>query len=68
MIKMKLHVKLAEHRMTQKQLSELTGIRVATISAYCNDANKHIVKEHLDKFCKLFNCPLTEIIEYKDSI
>lgn len=65
MIKMKLHIKLAEFRMTQKELSEKTGIRQPTISAYCNDTNKHIVKEHLDIFCKLFNCKLDEIIEYK---
>lgn len=66
MIKMKLHIKLAEFRMTQKELAEKTGIRQPTISAYCNDTNKHIVKEHLDVFCKLFKCNVKDLIEFKD--
>ena len=64
MIKMKLHIKLAEFRMTQKELSEKTVIRLPTISAYCNHSNKHIVKEHLDIFCELFNCNVEDLIEY----
>ena len=64
MIKMKLHIKLAEHRMTQSELSEKTGIRQPTISAYCNDTFKHIVKEHLDMFCNIFNCKPEDLIEY----
>ena len=64
MIRMKLHIKLAEHKMNQKELSEVTGISKNTIGAYCNETNKHIVKEHLDKFCKLFNCKVEDIIEY----
>lgn len=66
MIKMKLHIKLAEFRMTQKELSEKTGIRQPTISAYCTDTNKHIVKEHLDIFCKLFNCTVKDLVEYEE--
>ena len=64
MIKMKLHIKLAEFRMTQKELSEKTGIRQPTISAYCNDSNKHRVKENRDIFCELFNCNVEDLIEY----
>lgn len=66
-IKMKLHIKLAENRMTQKELSEKTGIRLPTISAYCTDNCKHIVKEHLDIFCKLFHCKIEDLIEYVDN-
>lgn len=64
MIKMKLHIKLAEKRMTQKELAEKTGIRLATISGYCNDKFKHVVREHLDIFCKILDCPLSDLIEY----
>lgn len=64
MIKMKLHIKLAEFKMNQKELSEKTGISKNTIGAYCNETNKHIVKEHLDIFCKLFNCKVEDIVEY----
>lgn len=65
MIVMKLHIRMAEKRITQKKLSELTGIRQATISTYCNDTAKHLVKEHLDIFCKFFDCELSDLIEYK---
>lgn len=65
MIKMKLHIKLAEARMTQKELAERTGIRPPTISAYCNDTFKHIVKEHLDMFCNIFGCSVGDLVEYE---
>ncbi|MDU6274080.1 MAG: helix-turn-helix transcriptional regulator [Peptostreptococcaceae bacterium] len=68
MIKFKLHIKLAEHRMKQIELAELTNIRPATISAYCNDTNKHIVKEHLDMFCKIFKCSVSDLIEFEEDI
>lgn len=64
MIRMKLHIKLAEFRMTQKELSEKTGIRQPTISAYCTDNFKHVVREHLDIFCELFKCNVEDLIEY----
>ncbi|GKX66012.1 helix-turn-helix domain-containing protein [Inconstantimicrobium mannanitabidum] len=66
MIKMKLHIKLAENKMTQKELAEKTGISKNTIGSYCNENNKHIVKEHLDIFCKLFKCNIEDIIEYSE--
>ncbi|MBU3114342.1 helix-turn-helix domain-containing protein [Clostridium lacusfryxellense] len=64
MIKMKLHIKLAEFRITQKQLSEITGIRLPTISAYCVDSFKMIPRDHIDIFCKYFKCRVEDIIEY----
>jgi putative transcriptional regulator len=64
MIRMKLHIKLAEHRLTQKQLSEITGIRLPTISAYCTDSFKMIPKEHLDIFCKHFKCNVEDLIQF----
>lgn len=64
MIKMKLHIKLAENKMNQKELSEATGISKNTIGSYCNESNKHIVKEHLDIFCKLFKCSVEDLVSY----
>ncbi|AIY80277.1 helix-turn-helix family protein [Clostridium botulinum 202F] len=64
MIKMKLHIKLAEHRLNQLKISELTGIRVATINAYCNDKEKQISVEHLNKLCKYFKCNISDLVEY----
>lgn len=66
MVKMKLHIRLAEKRMTQKELSEKTGIRLPTISAYCTDSFKMIPKEHIDILCKFFNCKVEDLIEFVD--
>lgn len=63
-IKIKLHVILAEKRMTQKELSQLTGIRENTIGSYCRDTYKNIGKDNLDKICKVLNCKVEDIIEY----
>lgn len=65
MITMKLHIRLAEKRMTQKELAQITGVRLATISGYCNDNFKMISREHLNAFCKLFECKVEDLIEYK---
>ena len=42
MIKCRLKILLAEHDMTQKELSEKTGIRLASIGDMCNNKAKHI--------------------------
>lgn len=66
MVKWKLHLLLAEKRMSRKQLSELTNIRQATISSYCNETAKHIVVEHISLICKALNCKISDLIEYID--
>lgn len=65
MIKMNLRVLLAKKEITAKELSEITGIGKNTLSAYVNNTNKHIVKDHLNILCKFFNCELNDLIEYK---
>jgi putative transcriptional regulator len=64
MIKMKLHILMAERRITQNKLSELTGIRQPTISAYYNDKFKTIPREHLNILCRFFNCQVQDLIQY----
>ena len=65
MIETKLHILLAERRMTQKELSEATGIGKNTIGRYCNDTWSKINKDDIDILCKFFNCNIGDIIEYK---
>lgn len=55
---------MAEKRLSQRELSQITGIRQPTISAYCNDTFVMIPKEHLDILCKYFNCRIEDLIEY----
>lgn len=64
MVKIRLRILLAEHQISQKELAEATGIRQATISAYCSGVCKHIVKKHIDIICTFFNCEVSDFIEY----
>ena len=64
MVKMRLHVLLAEHRMAQKDLAQVTKIRQATISSYCSNSFKHIVRKHVDILCNYFQIQITDLIEY----
>lgn len=64
MVKTRLHILLAERRLTQKELSELTGIGKNTINRYCNDTWVKINKEDIDVLCKFFKCKITDLIEY----
>lgn len=64
MVKMKLHILLDKHRISQRELSIETGIRYATINSYVNNSNRHIVKDHLNVLCLFFNCDISDLIEY----
>ena len=65
MIKMNLYMKIAERNITKKQLAEDTDIGKNTISLYCSNDYKKIDREHLDKFCKYFQCGINDIISYE---
>lgn len=64
MIKIKVSELMGKHKMTNKQLSELTSIRPNTVSTYYHETVKHIDVEHLNVLCKTFNCKIEDIIEY----
>lgn len=64
MIKFKLHLLMAEHRMSQKDLSDKTGITPTVINKYYHDKISRIPVEHLEKFCKYFNCQISDLVEY----
>jgi len=66
MIRMKLHMKMAEIKISQRKLSDATGIRQATLSGYYNDSFVMIPKEHLDILCKFFRCNVGDLIEFVD--
>jgi putative transcriptional regulator len=64
MVRMKLNLLLAKHKLTQQELSLATGIRQGTLSNYINDNYKHLVKEHIETLCSFFDCEITDLIEY----
>jgi putative transcriptional regulator len=63
-IRFKLKELMDNEKVGQRELSRLTGIRQATLSAYINDDFKQIGKDHLDILCKFFNTNIEFIIEY----
>lgn len=64
MIVFNLRVEMAKRKINMQQLSDITGIRRATISAYFNETYKMIGKDHLDILCKVLRCTPTDLIEY----
>lgn len=70
MIRIKIAEMLGKHKMTRKQLSELTGIRAGTVGLMYDETIKRLDVEWLDKLCEVFECEINDIIEYipKDTI
>ncbi len=64
MIKIKLSDLLGKHKMNQKMLSNLTGIRPATISKMYYEEIKRIDIKHLNNICHAFDCEISELLEY----
>lgn len=50
--------------ISQKELSEQTGIRYPTISEMERGATKACSLENLNKLCDVFNCTLNDIYEF----
>lgn len=49
--------------MSQKKLSELTGIRPNTISKWYNEIVVSLRVDHIDKICEVLGCSINELIE-----
>lgn len=65
MIIIKLDALLKEKGISQRELSRQTGIRHPTISEMCLNKSKSLPVMNLDTICKILECNLTDIIEYK---
>lgn len=63
MVRIHLSRLLGEKRMSQKRLSELTGIRPNTISEWYNEIAVSLRVEHIDRICEVLECSLDELIE-----
>ncbi len=64
MIRIKLSDMLGKHKMTQKSLSDATGIRPATISKMYYEEIKRIEIAQIDSLCKTFQCSVEDLFEY----
>lgn len=64
MIKIKLSNLLGQHKLTQKALASVTGIRPATISKMYYEETKRIDISQLNSICSALNCEISELLEY----
>ena len=62
MINILLSNRLADRKMTQKDLVEKTGIRPATICAMFNDTARFISLENLELICEVLECDVCDIL------
>ena len=63
-IRYHLKAMLADKRMTQKELAEVTKIRAPTISAICVGSVKQLPIGVLDKICAVLDCQPGDLLEY----
>ena len=64
MVRNNLSKLLGERRMTQSQLSMLTGIRSNAISDLYNEVALSVKFDHIDKICEVLQCDLVDLFEY----
>ena len=65
MIKSRLKILLTEKGLTQRKLSELTGIRPATITGIVNNSIKQIPVDSVSKICEALNCNVGDLFYYE---
>ncbi len=63
-IRIRLSRVLGEERMSQKELSEITGLNHKSIGALYNEMLERVSLEHLNKICKALKRPIGDILEY----
>lgn len=64
MIKFKIHIRMAEKRLSQKVVSQYVGITPTVMGKYFHGTITRINPDHLDKFCELLECNTQDLIEY----
>ena len=62
MVRILLSTRLGERRLTQADLSRMTGIRPNTISELYNEIATRVSLDHLDLICEALECDLTDLV------
>lgn len=62
MVRILLSARLGERRLTQADLSRMTGIRKNTISELYNELATRVSLDHLDLICEALDCELTDLL------
>lgn len=62
-VNIKLQEIIDDKEMTQRGLSELTGIRQASINAMCTNSAHSLVVENMEIICEVLGCDFSDIVE-----
>lgn len=65
MIKFKVKKLLEKNKMSRYKLRQYTNFTYERVNDYYFGRVKSIKTEELDLLCKIFNCKISDIIEYK---
>lgn len=65
MILIKLKELLEKNKISRYKLERYTDLRYERINDYYYSRVKAVKLEELDKFCKVLDCKIEDIIEYK---
>jgi len=65
MITCKLHMLLAERRLTVADLHRETGISRTLLYLMFNDELSRVDIASLDKLCEFFNCQVSDLLAYR---
>ena len=65
-IKMKISDLLGKHKMSMKELADLTDIRPNTISKLYYEEAIRIEFRQIERLCKAFNCKIEDLFELVD--
>ncbi|WP_346354728.1 helix-turn-helix transcriptional regulator [Azotosporobacter soli] len=64
MINIRVSELMGKKKLTQKALSDLTGIRPNTISALWYGTAKRLEIEHINQLCAALDCSPSDLLEY----
>lgn len=62
MIRIMLSTLLGERRLSQAELSRMTGVRQMTINDLYHEFCERVTLDHLDRICEALDCDISELI------
>ena len=66
MIKCHLSTLMGTHKMKISDVARETGLNRSTITALYKEEASRVDMDTLDKLCKLFNCQISDLLEYNE--
>lgn len=64
MVKIIMHKRMGELKISQAELARKTGIRRNTINEMYHNLSKRLSVDNLNVICKSLNCSISDVLEY----